>query len=214
MGCGDGSIYIFSPGGTILWNYALPNDISVPAVMSEDTLYLASNGLFYAFTAGGNDAIPWFESELFIIVVSASGGGALLCMVLTAVGVVCVVMYVRRRQQLHEALNKELLVAGVLDAASSDDEENPLLSATSSFGEFDNSMMITREGEAILQRACKEKWFISYKGLSLQQKIAVGGVGTIYRAKWRGTDVAIKVIFVFIFFYAITCFYVLIFAII
>jgi len=37
-----------------------------------------------------------------------------------------------------------------------------------------------------------ENWQINYKELTLEQKIGEGGFGEVYRAKWRGTTVAVK----------------------
>lgn len=173
----------------MLWSTSLPTSITLPALLGVDTLYISNSGSFLAFTPDSYDDTPWFETETFFIISGAGAGGGLVCLMICVVGLFCGITYVRRRRQLKEALNNEL-VNSILHAGELSDEESPLLGESSL---LDENCIITKEGEALLQKACKEKWFISFKGLILQQKIAVGGVGTIYRAKWRGTDVAVKV---------------------
>eukprot|EP01087_Luapelamoeba_hula_P012076 TRINITY_DN3354_c1_g1_i1.p1 TRINITY_DN3354_c1_g1~~TRINITY_DN3354_c1_g1_i1.p1 ORF type:complete len:1075 (-),score=135.44 TRINITY_DN3354_c1_g1_i1:9-3233(-) len=58
----------------------------------------------------------------------------------------------------------------------------------------DTTFEIAKEWEAVMNRACKEKWFIPVKELKLERRIAVGGVGTVYKARWRAVDVAVKVL--------------------
>jgi len=41
------------------------------------------------------------------------------------------------------------------------------------------------------------RWVINYKQLQIEKKIGTGSYGMVYRAKWKGVDVAVKVTFTF-----------------
>jgi serine/threonine protein kinase len=43
-------------------------------------------------------------------------------------------------------------------------------------------------------RRRREEWHVDWSEIELGEAIGMGGYGEVYRAKWRGTDVAVKLV--------------------
>ena len=64
----------------------------------------------------------------------------------------------------------------------------------------DSSTKITANNnreDSYLTSANLCRWVINYKQLQIEKKIGTGTYGMVYRAKWKGVDVAVKVTFTF-----------------
>jgi serine/threonine protein kinase len=50
-------------------------------------------------------------------------------------------------------------------------------------------LMVLRQG-----KRRREEWYVDWSEIELGESIGMGGYGEVYRAKWRGTEVAVKLV--------------------
>ncbi|KDP34046.1 hypothetical protein JCGZ_07617 [Jatropha curcas] len=114
------------------------------------------------------------------------------------------IMYRKRMERTHDYLKYCLQVAqdnGFLDLIirknKDDDNDQPIdiLSTNASPPPLSSPIHQQPDLAALICQAKTNGWYIHHDEIELQQKIGQGSTADIYRATWRGLDVAVKCIF-------------------
>eukprot|EP01090_Pellita_catalonica_P014829 TRINITY_DN3870_c0_g2_i1.p1 TRINITY_DN3870_c0_g2~~TRINITY_DN3870_c0_g2_i1.p1 ORF type:complete len:639 (-),score=66.20 TRINITY_DN3870_c0_g2_i1:20-1936(-) len=133
------------------------------------------------------DANVWYKNHWIYI---AGGIGLFLILALVIVGTAVVV---KVRKSLLSRKHRYQRVVGINGIDDDVDIESRSINA----GESDDvtrRLVATPFFRYVMAKSVKQKWYIPFRDLELSSELEDCGGGTVYRAKWRNCNVAVKAI--------------------